>query len=146
MGGTARARRGTVRQEITAEFAPHTVEKYIDGMPGRDGEQVAYVVASYDKDGETVRYAAVVLYEDRPGRFGFYTKVMDETEGPHYYDMPVSFLEGLSEPLGYAAGYREKVRARAAEKAARASRGRERDYGGAYDGMGTVYSDADGGL
>jgi hypothetical protein len=145
MGGTARRRHGTVREEITAEFLPHVIEKYVDGMPGHDGQKVAYLVA---RNGPT-RYLAVVLYEDRPGAFGFYTKIMDETQGPHYYDVPEDFLIGLSEPVGYAREYREKVIARS--RAVRDIRAYKRDvarrdYGGAYDGLGTVFSDADSGL
>jgi hypothetical protein len=58
-----------------------------------------------------VRYAAVVLYGRGSGRFDFGMKIMDEPEGPNYYDFPVAWLEGLPPPIAYAAGWREKVRA-----------------------------------
>jgi hypothetical protein len=38
-------------------------------------------------------------------------KSMDESAGPNYYHCPLSYLDGLDEPEGFAAGWRDSVRA-----------------------------------
>jgi hypothetical protein len=101
--------RQSVEAAIREEFSPHVVERYLGGQPAYDGEQVAYLVV---RNGD-VRYAGVVLYRrDGDRGFEFGTKVMDETEGPNYYDFPVDWLGMLDEPLGYSAEWRSKVMAR----------------------------------
>jgi hypothetical protein len=69
--------------------------------------------------GENVRYIALALIRHSREAGGYGYKSMDETSGPYYYNCPLNFLEGLSSPIGYAADWREKVRAYHAEKKSR---------------------------
>lgn len=95
-------------------------------------------------DGRVEKWAQITLIESRGG--WTMTKDLSNFEGPCYYNFPVEWLDELDEAKSdWDRSWREKVRASA--KPARASSvSRERDYGGAYDGVGTVFSDADGGL
>ena len=72
------------------------------------GEQL-WVVVEIEKDGNTHRMAVLFLIEFGKGTYSY--KVMDESVGPCYYDIPARMFQSLTEPLsqGSVAG-REKVK------------------------------------
>ena len=63
------------------------------------------------------KFAVVVITQRHNG--DLHTKVMSEDMGPCYYDMPVKFLDLLSEPMNdYSREWREQVREHHAKKKA----------------------------
>lgn len=57
--------------------------------------------------GEPTTYITCHLMQ-KHGTWGY--KTLCESSGPSYYHCPLSYLEGLSEPSGYAEEWREDVR------------------------------------
>lgn len=75
-----------------------------------------YYAAIQNTKGEV--FAVVVLTKvDNSDWFNFGMKIMDETQGPCYYDCPVSILKLLTETtFEYAQEWRKKCREKAASK------------------------------
>jgi hypothetical protein len=91
---------GTLDDAIRQEFGWMQIVKQ---APGR---RVRWILA--ERDGH--RSISAVLSE-RDGR-GWSVKIVHESCGPNETDCPVEFLDGLPEPVGFAAEWRERVRAR----------------------------------
>jgi hypothetical protein len=62
-----------------------------------------------EKDGSVHTFIACYILSKAQGWWGY--KPMDESMGPCYYHCPLTYLDGLSAPIGYAAQWRERVRA-----------------------------------
>lgn len=71
------------------------------------------------KAGQTVRFIALYLIRGRDrcnprtGRYdpdGWGYKDMDESAGPYYFNCPLSYLDMVPDPGGYATEWRAKVR------------------------------------
>lgn len=74
--------------------------------------RVLWAVKEYtDKvQGGSTRYICCELLDNGGDGWGY--KPMDESMGPHYYDCPLAFLDMVPCPgIGFAASWREKVRA-----------------------------------
>jgi hypothetical protein len=97
---------------IAEELEPLVIERYVDNKPGYDGQKVAYGVV---RNGEGKRFGLVVLYEYKPGRFNFGTKLMSSDMGPNYYDFPAEWLALLDAP---ETDWDREWRARVAKEAA----------------------------
>ena len=54
------------------------------------------------------RFVALAICERENNEWAI--KVLDESSGPCNVDCPLSFLDGLPEPVGYAAQWRQRVR------------------------------------
>lgn len=61
--------------------------------------------------GETVQFIALYLIRWHGGDLkGWGYKDMDESAGPCYYNCPISYLDKIPDPGGYATEWRKKVR------------------------------------
>ena len=73
----------------------------------------AYYVAYRERDSNSV--SAFVVLADRRGVMGLGLKWMHECEGPHYHDVPASFIDLLTTTnRGYANAWRQRCRDKAA--------------------------------
>ena len=103
---------GTRKQVIAELTAPHsdsiysheTLRSCVRGSVLWAKHRMTY------HDGEELVYVGCYLlrYERGCGLWGY--KAMEEACGPNYYHCPLSYLEGLSDPVGYAADWRLRVR------------------------------------
>ncbi len=62
-----------------------------------------------DKDGNVTTFICLFLLR-RVSASEWAYKDIDETAGPGYANCPLSYLDGLSEPTGYAKDFRERVK------------------------------------
>ena len=70
-----------------------------------------YTYDQGEKAGQTVRFIALYLCRRRKNtRDGWGYKDMDESAGPSYYNCPISYLDMVPDPGGYATEWRAKVR------------------------------------
>jgi hypothetical protein len=98
----------TDHEFLQAEFGFR--DQIIDIETTRDAVYLAVEVPSTQRI-----VGVVVLYEWRHGaRENYWYKVLEESEGPLYYDCPARILDRLAEPApnDHADLWREKCRAR----------------------------------
>lgn len=70
-----------------------------------------YTYKDGPKTGQTVRFIALYLCRGRKNtRDGWGYKDMDESAGPYYFNCPISYLDMVPDPGGYATEWRAKVR------------------------------------
>ncbi len=102
-------------------FGYHTRRELIDHLVSGNGIKTLkhcckgnnlWAVHEYVRTGDTEPTRYVALYLLRGGKHGdmWGYKDMDESMHPYYYNCPLSYLDGLSEPTGSAAEWRENVR------------------------------------
>ncbi len=90
-------------------------------------------------DGEQMRF--VVLYMMRNSRYGWGYKDMDESCGFYQVNCPLSYLDGLTEPVSeWSREWREKVRAYHAERSNQRKRAADLQPGAAVTLYGKPYT------
>lgn len=87
-----------------------------------------------EKAGQTVRFIALYLVRWHGDCQGWGYKDMDESAGPYYYNCPISYLDMVPDPGGYATEWRAKVREQHAASTRKLVEGQKiRLYGIEYD-------------
>lgn len=74
------------------------------------GNTIYGIVEVTRPDRQPERFIEVVFVEEDPG-FGWAYKRMDESVGPYAYACPLTYLDEVPSPGGYADTWRAKVRA-----------------------------------
>ena len=94
-----------------------------------------YTYDQGEKAGQTVRFIALYLVRWHGGDCkGWGYKDMDESAGPYYYNCPLSYLDMVPDPGGYATEWRAKVREQHAASTRKLVEGQKiRLYGTDYD-------------
>ena len=94
-----------------------------------------------DKDGVVRPFIALYMLKGRSdSRDGWGYKDLDESAGPYYYTCPVSYLDMVPDPGGYATEWREKVYKHADARARKLSYGqRIKLYEIEYEVVGRPY-------
>ena len=115
MGWLFHTDRSYGRKELVAEL--RQADRFGDGYEMLRSQVVGnhhWYVLRRKADGRTTIGLDLLQGGGRTGGWGH--KDMDETMGPCYYDCPLGYLALASEPVGYAAEWRQKVRAHHANK------------------------------
>ena len=91
--------------------------------------------------GKPIRFIALYMLKGRSdSRDGWGYKDLDESAGPYYYTCPVSYLDMVPDPGGYATEWRKKVRERGENEARKFSYGQRIKYlGTEYEVVGRPY-------
>ena len=85
----------------------------------------------HPKAGQTARFIALYMMKGRSdSRDGWGYKDMDESSGPYVLTCPVSYLDMVPDPGGYATEWRKQVREHHALKARKFKVGTKIKYGG----------------
>ena len=112
MGWTFAYDRSFGRKELIAElrsprrFGPQT--QLLQACA--TGNHHWYLAKTTKPTGEEVIWIGLDLMQGGGKTGGWGHKAMDESCGPCYYDCPISYLDKVSEPTGYAAAWRDEVR------------------------------------
>lgn len=109
MGWTIYDRHVTFDDAVKQEFAG---VKIVRQAKGRSGARVIRWVLA-EREGH--RWVSLAIGERDDGRWA--VKIVDESCGPCDVSCPMALIDGLPDPVGYAAEWRERVRAYHATKA-----------------------------